>query len=205
MNEFIVFSLFIVFAHGLAGSLVNKKTQKYKSKSLGGECSMTNDTIQLELNKQVNAELYSSYLYLAIAAYFTDLNLSGFAHWMRIQSQEEIGHAMKFYKYIHERRWQVKLTDIAAPPLLWASPVAAVEAAFAHEQIITYKINRLMDLAVSIKDYASQSLLQWFVNEQIEEENNTDALIQKVKMINADPGMLLVLDIELNKRTASGE
>lgn len=164
---------------------------------------MKNDTMQLELNKQINAEVYSAYLYLSMAAYFDGVNLVGFAHWMKVQAQEEMEHAMKIYKYIYDRRWQVKFTAIATPKDSWESPLAAMEAAFAHEQTITAKINNLMDIAVSTKDYASQSLLKWFVDEQVEEESNADAIIQKIKAIHKNPGLILRLDAELGRRQAA--
>lgn len=161
---------------------------------------MKNDKMQEALNKQINAEIYSAYLYLAMAAYFERANFKGFAYWMAIQAKEEMGHAMKIYKYIHERCWQVTLTAIEAPANNWESPLAVFEASFIHEQSITAKINDLMELAVSTKDYASQSFLKWFVDEQVEEEANVDAIIQKMKMIGKDTGLLLMLDTELGGR-----
>jgi ferritin len=161
---------------------------------------MKHNKMQAALNKQINAEMYSAYLYLSMSAYFEEQSLKGFAHWMKIQAKEEMEHAMKFYNYIHERRWQVKLTAIATPKSTWSSPLAAIEDAFAHEKKITANINSLMDLAVSSKDYASQSMLQWFVDEQVEEENNADDIVQRLKLINKHQGMLMMLDAELGKR-----
>ena len=156
--------------------------------------------MQTEINKQINAEMYSAYLYLAMATYFEKSNLPGFAQWMKVQAQEEMAHAMKFYNYIHERRGQVKLTAITAPKATWKSPLAAIEDAFAHEQKITAKINGLMGLAISIKDYATQSMLKWFIDEQVEEEANADAIVQKLKMIGKGSGLLLMLDAKLGNR-----
>ena len=163
---------------------------------------MKDNKMQLALNEQINAEIYSAYLYLAMAAYFDGLNLTGFANWMKVQAQEEMDHAMKIYKYIYDRRWEVKFTAIAAPQNTWQSPLAAIEAAFAHEKSITAKINELMDLAVTTKDYASQSLLQWFVDEQVEEEANADDIVHKIKAIKENPGLMLRLDAELGRRQA---
>ena len=164
---------------------------------------MKHDKMQAALNKQINAEMYSAYLYLAMSAYFEGQNLKGFAHWMKIQAKEEMEHAMKFYNYIHERRWKVKLTAIDTPKSSWASPLAAIENAFAHEKKITASIHSLMDLAVSSKDYASQSMLQWFIDEQVEEENNADEIVERLKIINKHQGMLMMLDAELGRRKDS--
>lgn len=160
---------------------------------------MENNKIQEVLTNQINLEIYSAYLYLSMAAYFDNLNLKGFAHWMKLQVQEETSHAMKIYDYLYDRRWQVKLTSIAAPPSVWDSPLSAMESAFAHEQTVTYKINSIMELAINLKDYATQSLLKWFVDEQVEEESSIDTIIQKLKLIEVDPKMILMLDAELGR------
>jgi len=152
------------------------------------------------LNKQINAELYSAYLYLAMSAYFESVNLSGCAHWMRAQAGEEQAHAMKFYKFICERRERVELTAIAMPAKEWDSPLAVFEDAFAHEQKVTKMINDLMVLALETKDYATQSFLKWFVDEQVEEESNADEIVQKIKMIGNNAAMMLMVDQELGKR-----
>lgn len=160
-----------------------------------------NNEVQMALNEQINAELYSAYLYLAMEAYFEESNFKGFAHWMHLQAKEEMGHATRFIKYVHERRWQVKLTDIAAVRTdSWRSPKDVFEIAFAHEQKITQRINNLMEIAVSAKDYPTQSALKWFIDEQVEEEANFDSVIHKLSLIENNHGLLLMLDAELGKR-----
>lgn len=160
-------------------------------------------TTQMEnaLNKQVNAELYSSYLYLSMESYFQSLNLPGFATWMRSQVQEEIFHAMKFYNFIHERGGKVVLAGIDRPESNWESPFNAFEHILAHEQKVTGLINNLMDQAMSQKDHATQIFLQWFVTEQVEEEDSVNAIVQKLKLIGDNPSGLFLLDAELGKRT----
>jgi len=154
------------------------------------------------LNKQINAELYSAYLYLSMSAYFEAANLAGCAHWMRAQAGEEQEHAMKFYKFICERRERVELTAIEAPKTTWTSALAVFEEAFAHEQKVTKMIHNLMNLALETKDYATQSMLKWFIDEQVEEEAHADGIVQKIKMIGDNTAVLLALDQELGKRGA---
>jgi ferritin len=152
------------------------------------------------LNKQLNAELYSSYLYLSMAAYFGSINLSGFANWMTVQAQEELMHGMKFYHYIIERSGRVVLEPIEGPQTEWKSPLDAFEHVFKHEQKVTSLINDLVDLSLKEKDHATNSFLQWFVDEQVEEESSADAVVQKLKLAANSPGGLLMLDNELGQR-----
>ncbi len=152
------------------------------------------------LNGQVNAEMYSAYLYLSMESYFKSLNLNGFANWMRVQTQEEMVHAMKIYDFINERGGRVILKAIQGPPTQWDSPRAVFEAAYAHEQKVTGLINDLVDLAIKEKDHATNSFLQWFVNEQVEEEASADAIVQQLKMMEKAPGGLFMLDRELAQR-----
>lgn len=166
---------------------------------------LKNEKMQAALNKQINAELYSAYLYLSMAAYFEGNNLKGFAQWMHVQAQEEMAHAMKFYKFLNDRRWGVVLAKIDAPETTWASPLAVIEAAFEHEQKVTSLINGLVSLAVESKDYPSSSFLQWFVDEQVEEESNADEIRQKLLMIGDNKPGLLMLDHELGKREAADD
>jgi ferritin len=161
---------------------------------------MLGEKMQAALNKQINAELHSSYIYLSMAAYFADKNLNGFANWMRIQVQEENFHAMKFYNYVIERRGRVLLEPIAAVPTDWATPLAAFENAFAHEQKITGLINDLVNLAHAERDHAAASFLQWYVDEQVEEESNADGIIQQLKMAGDSGAVMLMLDRELAQR-----
>src|SRR3989338_11096537 len=156
--------------------------------------------IEQEFNKQINEEIYSAYLYLAMAADFAEKNLHGFAQWLKVQAQEEIVHAMKFYNHIIERIGKVELGAIAKPPVSWKTPIDAFKAAHKHEQHITGRINSLVELAQKHKDYASDALLQWFTNEQIEEEAQTDAVAQRLEMAGEHKGALLFLDKEMCKR-----
>jgi ferritin len=157
--------------------------------------------MQEALNGQLNAELYSSYLYLSMAAYFLDLNLGGFANWMRVQAQEEDMHAMKFYNFINERGGRVLLKPIDGPPTEWNSPLAAFEAVLEHEQKVTGLINDLVELALAEHDHATNIFLQWFVTEQVEEEDSANDVIQQIKMVGEAKGGLFMLDRELGQRT----
>jgi len=152
------------------------------------------------MNKQMNLEFYSGYIYLAMAAYYSDLNLEGFAHWMRLQAQEEQAHAMKLFDYMLDREGGVQLLAIKAPTATWSSPLAACQAALKHEQTNTKQINQLMDLSFKETDHATRIFLQWFVEEQVEEESTALALVEKVKMIKGDAGAMFILDQELAKR-----
>ena len=161
---------------------------------------MIGKKMEAALNDQINAELYSAYLYLSMAAYFESVNLSGFAAWMRAQIQEEVMHAMKMYDYVNERGGRVILTAIDEPPAEWKSPLAAFQAAYKHEQLVTGRINGLVDLAIKEKDHAANTFLQWFVNEQVEEETSADAVVQQLKMAEGAPGALFMIDRELGQR-----
>jgi len=152
------------------------------------------------LNKQVNAELYSSYLYLSMAAYFESINLKGFANWMEVQAQEELTHAMKFFDYINERGGRVKLGAIEKPPDEWDSPLDAFEAVYEHEQKVTNMINDLVNMAMEEKDHATYNMLQWFVAEQVEEEASADEIRQQLRLIGKDGRGILMIDRELGKR-----
>jgi ferritin len=152
------------------------------------------------LNGQVNAELYSAYLYLSMESHFKALNLNGFANWMRVQTQEEVAHATKLYDFINERGGRVILKAIEGPPTEWDSPLAVFEAVYAHEQKVTGLINDLVDLAIEEKDHATNTFLQWFVNEQVEEESSADEMVQQLKMMDNAPGGMFMLDRELGQR-----
>jgi ferritin len=163
--------------------------------------AMLSSKMQDALNGQLNAELYSSYLYLSMAAYFLDLNLGGFANWMRVQAQEEDMHAMKFYNFLNERGGRILLKAIDGPPTEWDSPLAAFEAVLEHEQKVTGLINDLVELALAEHDHATNIFLQWFVTEQVEEEDSANDVIQQIKMIGEAKGGLFMLDRELGQRT----
>ncbi|MFH1404313.1 MAG: ferritin [Candidatus Altiarchaeota archaeon] len=161
---------------------------------------MISDKMQDAMNEQMNAELYSSYLYLSMSAYFEDRNLSGFAQWMRVQAQEELIHAMKFYTHVIDRGGRVELKAIDLPPKEWKSPLEVFEEAYKHELKVTGLINSLVDLAQGEKDYASNSMLQWFVDEQVEEEASADDIVQKLRMIKDAPAGIVMYDRGLGKR-----
>ena len=154
------------------------------------------------LNKQLNAEYYSSYLYLAMSAYFETIDLRGFASWMRVQSGEEMKHAMKFYDFIIDRDETVELTKVQQPPTEWKSALAAVEDAYEHEKEVTSAIYELVSLSTREKDYATYEMLQWFVKEQVEEEKSAHDIIQDIKRVEDVSTGLLYLDRELAKRKA---
>lgn len=135
-----------------------------------------------------------------MSAYFLSINLKGFANWMRVQAQEELTHAMKFFDFINERSGRISLLEAKAPPKEWESPLAAFEDAYEHEQFVSSRINQLVDLSLEERDHASNNFLQWFVSEQVEEEASVDEVAQKLKLIGGDGGGLFMLDQELGQR-----
>ena len=161
--------------------------------------------IETALNKQINLEFYSSYLYLSMSAYFNGLNLEGFAHWMKLQAQEELMHAIKLYDFVLERDGNVTFEAIKAPPATWKSPVAACEAVLKHERLNTKQINMLMDLVLTAKDHASATFLQWFIDEQVEEEASASTLVEKTKLVADSGGGTYMLDRELASRQLGPE
>ena len=152
------------------------------------------------INDQINAELYSSYLYLSMAAYFDSISLKGSAIWMRVQVMEEQAHTKKFYDYLTARGGRVVLTEIKAPPSEWDTPLAVFEHILEHEQMVTGLINSLVDLSQKLKDHATNSFLQWYVDEQVEEEESADEVIQSLKLNENNPGGLFMIDKELANR-----
>jgi ferritin len=156
--------------------------------------------MQDALNAQIKEELFSSYIYLSMAAYCEANNLPGFAHWMRVQSQEELEHALKFYGFINDRGGRVTLQAIDQPPVEFKSATDVFEQTLAHEQFITGKIHTLYAMAVDEKDYASQIMLQWFVNEQIEEEKNASEILAMLKLVGDKGQGLIMLDRQLARR-----
>lgn len=161
---------------------------------------MLSRSMEEALNRQINRELYSSYLYLGMGAYFESVNLKGFASWMQVQSGEERGHAMKFYDYVLARQGKVVLDAIEAPKAKWISAGKVFDEVYAHEQKVTGMIGSLVDLAVKEKDHATFEFLQWFVREQVEEEANAALIVDKIKTLGDIPGHLFYLDHELSKR-----
>lgn len=152
------------------------------------------------LNKQLNNEMYSAYLYLSMSSYAGSIGLKGAANWFMVQYQEETLHAMKFYNYINSRGEHVQLAAIAAPPTEFASLLDMFDKTLLHEQFITSSINELTDLALAEKDHATHIFLQWFITEQIEEEENDRDIIGKLKLIGDNGQGLLMLDNELATR-----
>lgn len=156
--------------------------------------------IQDAFNKHLNAESFSAHLYMSMSACFQSMNLKGMAQWMRLQADEETMHEMKFFDYILARGGKVVLDTVNAPPNEWESPLAIFEAAYGHEQMISEKINKLVDLSLAESDHASNAFLQWFVTEQVEEEESVLEIVDQLKLIGDDRGALFVLDRELGQR-----
>ncbi len=163
---------------------------------------MIGQKMQDAMNEQINKELFSSYLYLSMAAYFEDKNLPGFANWMRVQAEEEREHGMKFFDFIHERGGRVCLKAIAAPKTEWSSSLEVAEEVAAHEATVTASIYSLYELALQEKDYPAQIMLQWFINEQVEEEKNAGEIVATLKLIEDRGTAVLMLDHQLAKRKA---
>jgi ferritin len=162
---------------------------------------MISKAMQEALNKQVNRELYSAYLYLSMSAYFESENLKGFAKWLTVQAKEELGHAMKIYEYIIQTGARAKMMPVEAPKSEWRSALEAFENVAAHEKAVTGMINDLVDLAIKEKDHATNNMLQWFVKEQVEEEANANEIVEKIKAVGGDrPGPLFMIDHNLGKR-----
>lgn len=162
---------------------------------------MLSDNMQKALNDHFTAEMYSSYLYLSMAAYFAGKNLTGSESWMKIQALEESVHAMKFYNFIQERGGRLVLQQIDQPPSEWASPLLVFEEVLKHEQHVTSLVNDLVALAIEEKDFATNNFLQWFVGEQVEEEATADGVYQTLKMAGEQGNGLFMVDRELGTRT----
>ena len=161
---------------------------------------MLKKKIQKALNAQINAEMYSAYLYLSMESYFQSISLGGFASWMRGQVQEELMHSMKFYDFVNERGGRVTLESIGKPETSWKTPLTAFEHILRHEQMVTELINDLVDLAIQEKDHATKIFLQWFVTEQVEEEASVGEVVDKLKLIKDNSSGLFLLDAEMSKR-----
>jgi len=160
------------------------------------------EKMEAELNEQVNKEFYSAYLYLAMAAYCTDMGLPGFAHWMRLQYEEENMHVTKMYDYILDQGGKIHLKAIEEPPKEYGTPLQIFETTLQHEQFITRSIHQLMSLAVQENDYATQTFLQWYVTEQVEEESNVNDVLNPLRMVGDDKGGLMLIDQKLGGRAA---
>ena len=161
---------------------------------------MLSKKIEKGINEQIQSEFYSSHFYLSMAAYCEEIDLSGFAHWMRVQSEEEREHAMKFFDYLNERGGRVFLEAIDKPPSSFKSPRDIFEQTLKHEQQVTKMIHRLYKTAKDENDYATEVELQWFIREQVEEEKGASDILEKLKMVQNAPGALLMIDRQLGSR-----
>ena len=164
---------------------------------------MISDKMAVALNEQVNREMYSAYLYMSMSAHANQVGLKGFANWFMVQYHEEMLHAMKIYEYIQRQGAEVKLAAIQEPPATFESPLDMFTKTLAHEQFITKSINDLMELAIAEKDHASQIFLEWYVTEQVEEEENDNDIIAQLKWIKDNPQGLMMLDRELAARATT--
>jgi ferritin len=166
---------------------------------------MIDKTIEKALNDQINEELNSYYIYLSMEAYFESESLDGFATWMELQAQEEMEHAMRIFRFVNERGGRVKLQPIEEPKADWNSPLEAFEDAYEHEQYITERIDELMDLAEEKNDKATRNMLEWFVEEQVEEEASTEDIVDKIKMVGESGAGLLALNNTLGQRQVTDQ
>ncbi|MEE8451178.1 MAG: ferritin [Thermoguttaceae bacterium] len=163
---------------------------------------MLSPKIQDALNSQLNAEFFSSYLYLSMAAHFERSSLPGMATWMRFQAQEELGHALKFLNFINDRNGCVLLAEIEGPRTEWSSSLEAFEEAYAHEQKISGLINDLANLAREERDHATETFLQWFITEQVEEEASVSTVVDQLKLVGDNGVALFMVDGQLGQRVA---
>ncbi len=161
---------------------------------------MLSKTIQRALNDQINKEMYSAYIYLSMSTHCAEENLPGFAQWLRVQGSEENEHAMKIYHYIHQHGGHVELDAIAKPPVKFKSAKEIFNQVLEHEKSVTEMIRKLYEMAVKEKDYATQAFLQWFIAEQVEEENTAAQIVQRLEMVGAEGPTLFLLDREMGMR-----
>jgi ferritin len=161
---------------------------------------MLTKSVQTAIIDQINFELASAYLYLSMSLHFESENLNGFAHWMRVQYQEETSHAFKFMKYVNDRGGKVSLLAIPQPETKFKTPLDIFKLVLSHEQIVTSRINKIYELAIKEKDYPTQSCLQWFINEQVEEEKNAVEIINMLEMAGATPISIMMADRQLGAR-----
>jgi ferritin len=166
---------------------------------------MLSKAMQDAINEQIKNELYSAYLYLAMSHHYEEMNLGGFANWLKVQFQEEQGHAFKFMEYIHERGGQVVLKALDQPPSSFGTNKEVFQQVLEHEKKVTGWIYKLYELALKENDYPTQLMLQWFINEQVEEEKNASEIIAYLDMIDAHDTAVLMLDHDLGKRKAGGD
>jgi ferritin len=170
-----------------------------------GALTMFSKAVQEAINEQIKNEIYSAYLYLSMSSYFESHSLPGFANWMRVQFEEEMSHAMRFYDYMTDRGGRVILQAIDQPPSEWKSNLEVFEEVYKHEQKVTSLINKLYEVALKENDYATQVALHWFINEQVEEEKNASQIIESLKLIEERGTAVLMLDKQLGKRSAEAD
>lgn len=161
---------------------------------------MINKRMEDALNKQVNAELYSAYLYLSMSVWCEEKNLKGFANWLRVQYQEETAHGLKIFDYILERGGTVKLDKIDCPPNTWKDIIEVFEEVLKHEQHVTSLIHDLVQIAIEEKDFATNNMLQWFVNEQVEEEASATEILEQLRLFDGKGAPLFMMDREFKQR-----
>ncbi len=161
---------------------------------------MLKSKVEKAINKQINAEMWSGYLYLSMSSYFESIGLTGFANWMWIQAREEMTHAMRLYHHVIERGGRVLFDAIDKVPNEWHSPQHVFEETYKHEQKVTKLIEDLVDIAEKEKDRATHNMLQWFIEEQVEEESSADEILQKIKLIGQNGNGIFMLDRELAQR-----
>ncbi len=166
---------------------------------------MINSKIAAALNDQLNLEYHSAYSYLAMSAYFLMQNLNGFAHWMRVQAQEELAHGMKIYDFLDDREAEIRFRALDAPKQNWDSPLDVFEDSLAHEQKVSQSIYNIADLALSERDHATHTFLQWFIAEQVEEEAAVKELIDTLKLVGTEGNGLFLLDRDLAQRDRADE
>jgi len=159
-----------------------------------------NEKVQEVLNNQINAELWSAYLYLSMSAYFESEGFAGFASWMRIQYQEETAHAMKMFNFVNERGGRVELKPIAEVPTTWNGPLDVFEETFKHECLVTDLINNCVNVAIDERDHATVNFLQWYIDEQVEEEANVSAILDELKIVGTEGHALFMINRELGAR-----
>ena len=162
---------------------------------------MINEKLQEAFNDQINKEFYSEYLYLAMKVYFQELNLQGFVNWFDVQVQEEHAHAMGMVNYLNDRGGKIDLRAIEKPVVEGNTPLEVFEHVLRHEEYVTSRINHVMDVAEEVKDRAAMHLLDWYINEQVEEEANVGGVLATLRLIGDDKKALLMLDKDLAART----
>jgi ferritin len=161
---------------------------------------MIKKALENALNQQINAEIHSAYIYLSMSSYFLSVGLAGYANWMRIQYQEELAHATRFFDYVNERGGRVKLMPISEVQVDFSGIVDVFEITLEHEQLVTGMINKIMDISIQESDHATKSFLQWFIDEQVEEEANVEQILNNLQLIKGEGQGLLMMDREMQSR-----